>query len=97
MQGGYNALSNAYNKLNNYKYVVSVENRFFDNKFGIFAQVGVERKNLTSNSFGASYGINNGPTIPLYITNGLNLDNIPRDRQRYNGAFVLDYNLPEHV
>ena len=94
LQGGYNALSNAYNKLNNYKYVVSVENRFFDNKFGIFAQVGVERKNLTSNSFGASYGIN-GPTIPLYITNGLNLDNIPRDRQRYNGAFVLDYNLPE--
>jgi TonB-dependent receptor len=93
MQGGYNGLSNAYNKFNNYKYVGSVENRYLDNKFGMFAQVEVDRRNLTSNSFGGSYS-NDGSIIPLYITNGLNLDNIPRDRQRYNGAFVFDYVLP---
>ncbi len=92
-QGGYNALANAYNKLNNYKYVISAEDRFFDDKFGIFAQVDVGRKNLTSNQIGASYS-NFGPTIPLYITNGINLDNVPRDRQRYDGALVLDYRLP---
>lgn len=92
-QGGYNALSSAYNKLNNYKYVISAENRFFDNKFGVFAQLDIGRKNLTSNQLGASY-TNYGNQIPLYITDGLNLDNIPRDRQRYDAAVVFDYKLP---
>ncbi len=92
VQGGYNALSNVYNKLNNYKYVGSLEDRFFNDKFGVFAQIDVERKNLTSNQIGASYS-NYGNTVPLYITNGLNLDNIPRDRQRYDGAVVFDYKL----
>ena len=92
VQGGYNALSNAYNKFNNYKYVGSVEDRFFKNKFGIFAQIVVERKNLTSNQLGASYE-NDGDLIPLYFTDGLNLNNIPRDRQRYDGAVVFDYKL----
>ncbi len=94
VQGGYNALSNAYHKLNNYKYVGSLENRFFDNKFGVFAQFDVERKNLTSNQLGAAY-TNDGDLIPLYFTEGLNLNNIPRDRQRYDGAIVLDYKLPD--
>lgn len=94
VQGGYNALSNAYNKFNNYKYVGSVEDRFFNNKFGIFGQIDVERKNLTSNQLGATYE-NDGDLIPLYFTDGLNLNNIPRDRQRYDGALVLDYKLPD--
>jgi len=94
VQGGYNGLSNAYNKYNNYKYVGSLEDRFLDNKLGIFVQADVERKNLTSNQFGAAYE-NDGNLIPLYFTDGLNLDNIPRDRQRYDGAFVLDYKLPD--
>jgi TonB-dependent receptor len=92
-QGGYNALSDDYNNLNNYKYVGSVEDRLFDNKFGVFAQIDVERKNLASNQLGASY-TNDGNTIPLYITNGLNLDDISRDRERSNAAVVLDYVLP---
>ena len=37
-QGGYNALSDVYNNLNNYKYVGSIEDRLFDNNFGIFAR-----------------------------------------------------------
>ena len=92
-QGGYNALSSANNKLNNYKYVGSAEDRFFGDKFGIFAQISVERKNLTSNQLGASYTIN-GQNFTQYLTAGLNLDNIPRDRQRYNGTVVMDYKLP---
>jgi TonB-dependent receptor len=94
LQGGYNGLSDAYNKLNNYKYVISAEDRFFEEKFGIFAQFDVERKNLTSNQLGAAYE-NDGDQIPLYLTDGLNLDNIPRDRRRYDAAVVLDYKLPE--
>jgi TonB-dependent receptor len=94
VQGGYNGLSDAYNKYNNYKYVGSLDDRLLDGKFGIFAQIDVERKNLTSNELGASYGpLDN--QLDKYVTNGLNLDDISRDRQRYNGAFVLDYILPE--
>ncbi len=92
-QGGYNALPNAYNKLNNYKYDASVEDRFFDEKFGVYVQADVERKNLASNQLGASYE-NAGNSITDYYTDALNLDNIGRDRQRYDGAAVLDYRLP---
>ncbi len=92
-QGGYNALPDAYNKLNNYKYVGSLEDRFLDEKFGVFAQADVERKNLTSNQLGATYE-NAGNQQGQYYTDALNLDNIARDRQRYDGAVVLDYKLP---
>lgn len=93
LQGGYNALSNAYNKTNNYKYVASAEDRFFNEKFGVFAQFDVEKKNLTSNQLGATYAPKGNSTIE-YITSSLNLDNIPRERQRYDGTVVLDYRLP---
>ena len=92
IQGGYNGLDNAYHKFNNYKYVGSFENRFFNDKFGIFVQADIERKNLTSNQLGATYE-NDGDQIPLYFTDGLTLSNIPRDRQRYDGAIVFDYKL----
>jgi TonB-dependent receptor len=94
LQGGYNNLSNAYNKYNNYKYIFNVEDRYFDDKLGVFAQVDLERKNLTSNEMGASYN-HKGQDYVDYITVGVNLYNIPRDKRRYNGAVVLDYKLPE--
>ncbi|MGE5498028.1 MAG: TonB-dependent receptor domain-containing protein, partial [Syntrophothermus sp.] len=94
MQGGYNNLSNAINKYNNYKYVFSAENRFMEEKLGIFGQLDVERKNLMSNEMGAAYD-KLGASTTEYITNGVNLFYIPRDRMRYNGALVLDYRLPE--
>ncbi len=93
-QGGYNALSDAYNKFNNYKYVATVQDRFFDQRFGVFAQADVERINLSSNELGASYG-EYGNTLTQYVTNSLSLYDIPRDRRRYNAALVLDYKLPE--
>lgn len=93
-QGGYNALSDAYNKFNNYKYVGTFQDRFFGERFGVFAQADVERINLSSNELGASYG-EYGNTLTQYVTNSLNLYDIPRDRRRYNAALVLDYKLPE--
>ncbi len=93
-QGGYNALPDAGNKFNNYKYVGSFEDRLFNENFGIFAQADVERKNLSSDQLGASY-TNLGDQPNSYLTQGLNLDNVPRDRRRYDGALVLDYRLPE--
>lgn len=94
VQGGYNNLSNAYHKFNTYKVVGSIESRFFDQQLGVFAQANIERKNLTSNEFGATYDhLRNSLTD--YVTTGLNLNFIPRDRQRVNGTVVLDYRLPE--
>ncbi|MGE5402657.1 MAG: TonB-dependent receptor [Ignavibacteriales bacterium] len=93
-QGGYNNLDNAYNKFNNYKYVGSIENRFAEGLLGVFAQVDVERKNLTSNELGATYTPNGNSTVE-YLTSGVTLFNVPRDRQRINGALVLDYIIPD--
>jgi len=92
-QGGYNALPDAYNKLNNYKYVGSIEDRFFDENFGVFLQADVERKNLSSNQLGASY-TNLGNSFTQYLTSSLNLDDVARDRRRYDGALVLDFRMP---
>jgi TonB-dependent receptor len=92
-QGGYNDLSNATNKMNNYKYIGSIEKRFFDNKLGVFAQVDIERRNLSSNEMGATYGPY-ADSQTDYITTNVNLYDIFRDRQRYNGALVMDYKLP---
>ncbi|HTY39445.1 MAG TPA: TonB-dependent receptor [Bacteroidota bacterium] len=93
-QAGYSGLSDAYNKSNNYKYVASVEGRFFESLFGVFAQADLERRNLTSNEFGASYN-HQGSSTTQYITTFLNLNDIPRDRQRANATIVLDYKLPD--
>ena len=93
VQGGYNGLTDAYHKYNNYRYVGSVEGRFFDEQFGVFAQADLERRNLTSNELSASY-TNLGNT-PDYLTNSVSLSDIARDRQRENGTLVLDYRLPE--
>jgi outer membrane receptor for ferrienterochelin and colicin len=88
-QQGYTGLSNAYHKYDNYKYVSSVEGRFFKERLGAFLQANLERRNLTSNEFGATY--TNKSADPInYITQSLNLRYIPRDRQRLNGAI---YNL----
>lgn len=93
-QSSYNSLPNAYHKYNNYKYVGSAENRFMDEKLGVFLQLDAERKNLTSNEMGAGYD-HKANSLVDYITTGLSLYNISRDRRRYNAALVLDYKLPE--
>ena len=93
VQGGYNGLTDAYHKYNNYRYVGSVEGRFFDQRFGVFAQADLERRNLTSNELGAAF-TNYGNTRD-YLTNSVGVNNIARDRQRENGTLVLDYRLPE--
>ncbi len=96
-QGGYNGLSDVYNKFNNYKYVGSVEDRFFDGQFGVFVQASYERRNLSDNELGATYGPDGYPFtdyLNVETQNGTT-DDIVRDRQRGNGAITLDYKLPE--
>jgi TonB-dependent receptor len=93
-QGAYSGLEKTYN---NYKIVGNVEDRFFDNQLGVFAEFNAERKNLTSNELGGSYFLNEknpGVQNPVYLSN-LNLNDILRDRERFGGTLVLDYRIPE--
>ena len=94
LQGSYSGLSDAYNKTNNYKYVASIENRYFENLFGVFAQVDVEKKNLTSNEYGATF-FPKGKSYTDVDLYSFSLNDIPRERLRYNGALVLDYVIPD--
>jgi len=94
VQGGYNGLTQAYQKYNNYRYVGSLEGRFFDEQLGVFAQADLERRNLSSNELGATY-TNASSDFVNYLTSGVGLNAIARDRQRANGTLVLDYRLPE--
>ena len=91
-QGEYNQLKD---NANAYKYVASIENRYFDNHFGIFIQGSAEKRNLSAQEFGAAYTTQNlnvnlgNATVP-------NLDNLTltdtyRIRKRDDGTVVLDY------
>ncbi len=95
-QGGYKGLQS---QANDYKFVASVENRYFNDKFGIFAQGIVERVNLTDDELGAGYELANR-TPSYYLPNpiqisSLNLTFNPRNRHRYDGTLVMDYKLPQ--
>ncbi len=94
-QGGYNGLSNAPNKYDNYKFVGGVEGRFLEgHRLGLFAQADFERRNLTSNELSSSFA-QIGNSTSQYQINSITLNTIPRDRERGNGTLLLDYILPD--
>ena len=93
VQGGYNNIISSYN---NYKYVASVEDRYFDDRLGVFAQGIVDRSNHTSDELGGTYYLQDKILHPDVVSLGsLDLYFYPRDQTRYNGTLVLDYKLPD--
>lgn len=94
-QNSYTGLSNATNQYNNYKYVGSIEGRFFESKLGAFLQADYERKNLASNEMGLDLTNFDSDDRTKYTVNSLSLFNIPRDRKRFNATLALDYKLAE--
>jgi TonB-dependent receptor len=94
IQGGYKNLPDAYNKYNNYKYVGSVEDRILNDRLGIFAQIDIDRRNMTADQLSAAYN-HLANSTSQYITTGLSLFYLPSDRQRYNGALNIDFRLPD--
>jgi outer membrane receptor protein involved in Fe transport len=95
VQGGYSHLFKDYN---NYKMVLGGSKRFFENKFGIFAQIDLEKRNRNSYEMRAGYGnirISNpseNDTIDVSLTN-LYFQHIKREIDRQGAAVVLDYKL----
>ena len=92
MQGMHNRLQNSYN---DFKFVVDVSNRFFNNRLGIIAQLDMEKRNRSSHNLSASY--NNTPadlsTVNPLNFYGLGLSEIIRDNDRANNLLVIDYNI----
>lgn len=89
-EGGYNGLKNT---RNDYRLVASLENRFFDESFGIFLQGSLERRNLSDNTMSASLMLLNKapdysgiPAVSAIVVN----DN-SRTRERKGATVVLDY------
>jgi len=91
LQGGYNNLQNNYN---DYKITADGGERFFNDRFGVLAVGVIERKNLTADIFGGTYGVQNStnPFNPgTVVLNSINLLYNPTEKQRYNGTLVFDY------
>ncbi len=91
-QGGYTNLTSEYN---NYKFDLSLERRFLDERFGVFVQGIVQQQNFTSDHLDATYSQPNSVTNPSYLPlTDLNLYFTPRVEKRYNGTATFDYDLP---
>ena len=91
-QGGYKDILNSYNP---YKFDLTLEKRFFNNKFGVLIQGIAQQQNLTSNALNANYGIIDASSDPNKLRlNSLDLYFYPRIEKRYNGTVTFDYNLP---
>jgi TonB-dependent receptor len=88
--GGYTGLKQSYN---NYNYTGSVEQRFFDQSFGVFVQGSAEKRNLSSNVLGVNYTLidRSHGDAPLPRINDMNLSDVFRLRERFGGTMVLDY------
>jgi TonB-dependent receptor len=93
-QDGYNDLMSS---SKDYKFVASIEKRFFDDKFGVFVQGIAQRQNLTSDQLGAFYynsslNVNKNPdTLEMGYTT---LTFIPSIQKRYDGTITFDYKIP---
>lgn len=87
LQGGYNDLRSEFK---DYKFVVAASKRFFNNKFGLFANIDLERKNRSDNSAFAGYEIQD----EYSIANSVGFQDINRINERTGGTFVFDYRLP---
>lgn len=91
---GYNDLESQFM---DYKGVVQVSNRIFDQKLGVIAQASVEQFNRSGDLL--SYSWRQGRTDSLGNTeilgNRLTTEDRTELRRRYNGSLALDYDLDE--
>lgn len=89
-QGGYTDLKNS---RDNFKFVGSLEKRFFDQAFGVFVQASSEKRNLSSNVLGVNYSLADKTHGDAGIPDlsSMTLTDVFRKRERLGGTVVLDY------
>jgi len=97
-QGNYNA---SYHLLDNYKTWVSISDRFFDDKLGVFLQGNMDRSNGGNQQAGINIGLNSQGSVykdrwgqAVYKSTGAYF-NLDEDiDQNSGGSLILDYKLP---
>lgn len=89
-QGGFNEHDNLYN---DYKFVISVGNRFFNKKLGIFATTNMEQVNRGNDVLKMKWMRLVNQPIPL-AGDGLVLRDEKSVRKRKGATLVFDYRLP---
>jgi TonB-dependent receptor len=89
-QIGYNNLKDT---KNDYRIAGSLEQRYFDEKLGVFIQATGEQRNLSSNNLGAGYVLNDKDHGDAGIPDlsSLSVTDVFRTRERFGGTIVLDY------
>ena len=92
-QGIYNSLEKNYN---NYKYLLTISNRFYKDKLGVILQADTESRSRDSHSLGGSYS--NTPaflnTINALYLRSAYLNDIKRRNERLNQSMSFDYIIP---
>lgn len=86
MEGGYNALRNKYK---DYRLVAQHSRRLLNNALGVSLNFDIEKRNRSSNTISANYKYL--PHDSITVVNSLNIEDITRNLERYNGALFLDY------
>jgi TonB-dependent receptor len=89
-QGSYNDLKSEYK---DYKFIGSVERRFFNESFGMYLMGSVEKRNLSANELGAYYDLKDKDHGDAGIPDlsNLSLNDVYRERERDGLTAVLDY------
>ncbi|MHB8337810.1 MAG: TonB-dependent receptor [Ignavibacteriaceae bacterium] len=89
-QDGYGSLPNDYGQ---YKFDLSLSNRFFDKKLGVFVAGSIQRENRSSNDLTGDY-ISSGANLnPIVQVANINLQDDFQIRNRYSTGINLDYKL----
>ena len=88
MQGSHNSLKNT---TNDYLVIGSYEQRFFDQKIGLFLQGSMEKRDRSSNELGVEYELNDKTEQGVPELTKLNLTDVYRTRKRDGITAVLDY------
>ncbi len=93
MQTGYNHLSKSYGQ---FKGSASLENRFFDDRFGVIVGGGVQRADRSSEGFTGDFATESGKDADgntIFTVSKFNLSDKQEVRYRYNANATLDLRL----
>jgi len=94
-QGGYTQKSDKYN---NYRFVGSASDRFFDNDLGVYVLGNVESYDRSADNMNATYTPSSSTVqadgFRPVIVNNVTLNRHLETRQRYGANLILDYRLP---
>ncbi len=93
-QGMYNDLRQSYK---DYKLVLNVSNRFFNDRLGALGLIDLENRNRSSQEVSASYDNPNAKLDSLNAlrSTGISLFDITRQNDRINTLLVTDFNVRE--